>query len=282
MRLRRRQRAVLRSWRLRRVRQAPYHSEAAAALARRSRRRRRGARVQAQLHGLGAHPGRLAVPLAGIALCLALVAVVVTGADRVHGASVLGNQRVSAATIYAASGLDNRSVIGVDTAAAERRGMALDGIRTAHIQVGLPGRVTIAVAETRPALLWQTRTGAFTIDERGVAAAPPDDPTGLVQVQDLSGAIAALGDHLDPALVAAATAYGARFGNLRYEAGPGFELTTEEGWEVRLGTDAAAAARQSDLLAAFRQRVAGSQPRLAFLDLRFVSRPYYRLGGDSE
>lgn len=279
---RRRQRTVLRSWRLRRVRQAPhYRSEAAAVLARRSRRHRR-ARVTAKVGGLPVRPGTAVTTLAALALVAAVGAVLATGAHRIRGASVVGNQRVSAGAIYAASGLNGQSVLGLDTAAAAERVMALDGIRHAQIAVGLPRRATITVVETQPTLLWQSPTGVFAIDERGVAAPPPPDTAGLIQVHDLSGAIAAPGDHLDPSLVAAAAAYGSRFGKLRYEAGIGFGLTTVEGWDVRLGVDAAAAPRQADLLAAFRHHVAGRQDRVAALDLRSVDRPYYRLGETGE
>jgi hypothetical protein len=220
--------------------------------------------------------------LAALALVAALGAVLATGAHRIRGASVVGNQRVSAGAIYAASGLNGQSVLGLDTAAAAERVMALDGIRHAQVTVGLPRRATITVVETQLTLLWQSPSGVFVIDERGVAAPPPPDTSGLIQVRDLSGAIALPGDHLDPGLVAAATAYGSRFGKLRYEAGIGFGLTTVEGWDVRLGLDAAAATRQADLLAAFRHHVAGRQERVATLDLRSVDQPYYRLGETGE
>jgi hypothetical protein len=122
----------------------------------------------------------------------------------------------------------------------------------------------------------------LAVDERGLAVPPPPDVAGLARVRDSSGVLRAPGDHIDPGLVSAALAYAARFGELTYRADTGYIATSPEGWEVRLGTDAAAASRQLDLLAALRRDLAGQASAVAFVDLRFTNRPFYRLRGESE
>jgi cell division septal protein FtsQ len=279
----RRRRQVLRSWRIRRVRRAPAEqSEAAAALARRSRRRRRPDQLGALLRTLGAHPSRL-IPLGlAAALVVVLLAIVTSGVYRVHGASVSGNRRVSSVAIYAASGLDGANALRLDTTAAARRIEALDGIRQAKVSVGLPARVAITVEETRLALLWQGPAGTVAVDDRGLASVPPSDVAGLALVRDEGGVLQRAGDRLDPRLVPAALAFAARFGALTYHPDLGFSALSPEGWPVRLGRDATVAPRQLDLMAAVRQELADEAQSVAFVDLRYVNRPYYRLRGGSE
>lgn len=279
----RRRRQVLRSWRIRRVQRGPAaQSEAAAALARRGRRRRRPDQVGAALRGLAAQPSRLLTLGLAAALLVTLLGIVATGAYRVRGASVAGNQRVSSQAIYAASGLDGANALRIDAEAAARRIEALDGIRQAKVSVGLPARVAISVEETRLALLWQGPAGAWAVDDRGLATLPPTDASGLAIVRDEAGVLPRAGDRLDPRLVTAALAFAARFGPLTYHPDVGFSALTPEGWPVRLGRDATVAPRQLDLMAAVRQELADQASAVAFVDLRYVNRPYYRLRGGSE
>jgi cell division septal protein FtsQ len=274
---------LLRRWRSRRLSQpgaAP--SAAAEALARRGRRRRRGAGLAAAVEALSRRPGRLLPALLGAAVIFTLGAVAASGADRIRGAEVSGQRRVSAGAIYAASGLEGARVLGLDTAAAERRVAALAGIRRARVQVGLPARARIAVEEVPLALLWRNGAGLFAVDEDGLAGAPPADASGLVPVEDLAGAIARPGDRVEAALVAAAVAFAARFGPLTYRAETGFSATSREGFALRLGTDASQAARAEALLLALAPELARQAGDVDYVDLRFLDRPYYRLRGGTE
>jgi hypothetical protein len=280
---RRRRRRVLRSWRLRRVQSGPTsQSEAAAALARRGKRRKRPVPLAWTRRRRLRRPARLGLALALAGLVLALGGVVATGADRIHGASVAGNRRISSQAVYLASGLDGSRALGADTAAAARRIEALDGIRRAEVRVWLPNRAAIRIEETRLALWWHGPKGTFAVDEQGLVLAPPGDPKGLVPVEDPAGTVQRPGQRLERALVDAALAFAARFGSLSYRPETGFSALSPEGWEVRLGQDAATAPRQLDLLGAVRRELSGRPTEVAFVDLRFVNRPYYRLRGGSE
>jgi hypothetical protein len=280
---RRRRRQVLSRWRQRQL----HHPAPAAALRvrRPARRARRQPDVRSPGAALGAvrrYRGWLVPIVAATALVISAGYIAFSGAYKVHGAAVSGNQRVSARAIYEASGLQGASIFALDTAAAERRIMALDGIRQARVRAALPARVAIAVEETRPALLWQSDGAVVAVDEGGLALPAPADPAGLARVRELGTTLRAPGERIDPALVDAALSFAARFGDLTYRPGVGFATTTPEGWEVRLGTDGRLAPRQVTLLEAARAQLAGRGEPVAFLDLRYVSRPYYRLRGESE
>jgi len=273
---------MLRRWRLRQVHQAAPASAWIRGPGRRGRRPP-GSRLSAALVDvLARHPGRLVPALAVAGLAIAGAYVAFSGAYMVHGATVSGNQRVTARVIYEASGLHGTSILGADTTAAAQRIMALDGIRQARVRTVLPNRVAIVVEETQPALLWQSEAAVVAVDEGGLALPAPADPGGLVRVRDLGNTLQAPGQRVDPLLVDAALAYAARFGDLAYRPDIGFTAASPEGWEVRLGTDARQAARQVTLLAAARTQLAAQSPAIALLDLRVVSRPYYRLRGETE
>jgi cell division protein FtsQ len=213
-----------------------------------------------------------------------LVAAVVAGtflwrapAFRVHGARVTGNQRVSAEIIYAASYLDGAWAFTVSRADAQRRVELLDDVRTARVRVAWPARAAIEVEETAAVLLWSTPAVNLAVDETGRAIVPPADSAGLVSVRDETGLLAAPGDRLPEATFHAALADTAAFGGLTYRRAEGFVARTADGWEVRLGNDAGVVDQQVRLLSALAAQLAPVRGSVAVVDLRFPSRPYYRL-----
>lgn len=279
----RQRRRVLRSWRVRRAAAVPVlQGEAAAALARRKVRRRRLIPAGRRLRALAAQPARLLAAASAAGLLVVLGWAIASGSYRIRGASVSGNVRISAPAVYAASGLDGVSVFTVDEAEAARRVMALDGVRAARVKVALPSRAAIVVEESRPVLLWQAEGVTLAVDETGLAVPPPLSADGLVPVRDLGGTLRAPGDRITPQQVSAALAFGARFGVLLWRPETGFSATSPEGWEVRLGSSPLLAPQQLDLLGAMRRELSSRGQNVAFIDLRFVHRPYYRLRGEGE
>ena len=145
----------------------------------------------------------------------------------------------------------------------------------------MPNRGTSRVVETAPALLWQTGASAVAIDEGGRAIPLPPDgawAAGLVRITDATGQPPAIGSLIGAGTVAAARAYQERFGALEWR-GPaeGFRATTEDGWTVILGADAGQAPLQAATLQAFRRGLDTPVDSVGLVDLRFPSRPYYRL-----
>ena len=255
--------------------------EAAAALARR-RVRRRLTPAGPRLRRLAAHPSRVVAALSAAGLVAMVLWIAMSGHYRIHGASVTGNARVSAPAVYAASGLEGASVFTVDVNEAESRILALDGIRGARVQVGLPARAAIAVEESRPVLLWQTEGVVLAVDEQGLAVPPPLSGEGLVPVHDLAGTLQAPGERITPQQVAAALAFGARFG-LHLAAGDGLRGHQSRGLGGTPGQQRPSLPRVSwtSWPPSARSWRAAVRP---WRSSTYASsnRPYYRLRGESE
>ncbi|RIL11696.1 hypothetical protein DCC79_03945 [bacterium] len=240
-------------------------------------RRTAGWRQGLGLSRLKRHPSRVAG--AATAAVAALLGLHLAWSDRwvVHGAVVRGNQRVPAETIYAVSGLDAGRVFAVDLAAAVRRIETLEDVRRAEVGVAMPDRAWIRVEETAAVLRWDIPGARLGIDENGRAIPLDGVDASLVHVRDESSRIRAPGDRLPPALIAAAQAFGGRFGPLGYRSDAGFVIQTAEGWPVWLGVDAGSLDQQAATLDALRQKLAGSGQTVEVVDLRFPRGPYYRL-----
>lgn len=280
----RRRRRIARLWRARRGRAAV----AAAAPPAPDATPRVRARHRAPTPDLGApvaallgNPSRVAALGASIVLSAMLVHLFTGPRFRVHAATVTGNQRLKAAAIFAQSGIDGRLVLAIDEAAVIARLKALADIRAAELELALPNRVTIRVVETMPVLLWQAPDGSVAIDDGGRAIPLPADPAvvaALLPVTDGTGPVPAVGAQLGAATVAAAQAYAARFGALTWRgAAEGFAASTADGWTVVLGADASQAALQAATLAALQRGVDAAADAIRLVDLRFPTRPYYRL-----
>jgi cell division septal protein FtsQ len=244
----------------------------------RPRRRAPTPSLRPSAAGLRRHPARI-VSLAGAALLLAATLhLLLSTAYRVYGATVTGNRRLPAEVVYAASGLDGASVFRVDPAATAARIMDLDDVRRAEVRLALPARVRIAVEETTLVLLWNG-PARLAVDDTGRAVVAPADVAGLLPVTDESAVLRQPGERLPAGTVEAALAYGYRFGSLRYRSDVGFLAVAPDGYEVRLGADAADAERRLALLEALEARLAPEASAVEVVDVRFMERPYYRLRG---
>lgn len=280
----RRRRRIARLWRARRGRGAealetPRPADATPRV--RVRHRAPTPDLGAPLAALLGNPSRVAALGASFVLGAMLVHLFTGPRFEVRAATVVGNQRLRAAAVYAQADIDGRRVVAIDADRVVARLKALADIRDATIEVSLPNRVTIRIVETAPVLRWQSPAGDVAIDDGGRAIAVPADAAtaaALLRVADASGAPPAIGAVIGLGTVAAAQAYAPRFGDLTWR-GPaeGFAVTTADGWTVLLGADAALAARQAATLAAFQRGLDADPSSIERVDLRFPSRPYYRL-----
>lgn len=254
-------------------------------VSRRSRRRRRtpGLRLVARVSDLRSNPSRLAAGAGALLLLLLATGLWFSDAYQIDVVTVEGNSRLPGAAIVAASRLRHQRVFTADTAAAARRVATMPDVRTAEVRVSLRGGAAISIVETEPALLWHSAQGTWVVDERGRVIDLPADTRGLVAINDETGVVGRPGDRLPAKLLEAGRSYGASYGQLMYRADVGFIATTSEGWQVRLGIDAQNAARQAAVLDALRTKLNGDgAPQVALVDLRFASRPYYRLKGQGD
>ncbi len=215
--------------------------------------------------------GIAALLFAGLAYILASPGYEIVGAD------IRGNDRTSAAVIYAVSGLDGRSVFSVDVDAASERIMELPDIDRATVAVRLPHHVSITVDETEILLLWRVGESSIAIDSTGRVITPPASmaPDAVPTIYDESATPLAVGAIVPVNVLDAALAYGSSFGSLIWD-GEGFATVGGAGWRVRLGADASLAAHQRSVLDSLIDQAEGSTASIQLVDLRFPSRPFAR------
>ncbi len=229
------------------------------------------------------HPSRLLSAAASLGLFAVAVWLVVSPSQRVSGAVISGNIRLGNGALYAASGLEGRHVLTVDPRVAEAAVEALPEVRRAWVSLAVPARAEIRVEETQPLLLISGISGAMAVDEVGTVMPPPADPArlaALIPVRLASGEPPAVGSSIGPERVAAALALSKRFERLVWDDEHGYVAATEDGWELRLGQDPALVSRQLAVLDALSQRLAPWSDAVEMVDLRYPTRPYYRIRGE--
>jgi len=92
----------------------------------------------------------------------ALVTLLVAPAFHVSRVDVSGNERLTAAQVLAAAGLDHPgSVFQVDPGEIERRLTSTAWVRSASVGTQLPDRVRIAIDEWQPAAVYRAAGGPF-------------------------------------------------------------------------------------------------------------------------
>jgi cell division septal protein FtsQ len=247
---------------------------------RRRRHRAPTPRLAIDLRVAARHPRRLLALACLVGGAGAAIALADSDTFRIHGATVSGARRVSAETIYGLSGLEGRSIFRARTDQAEQRIEVLADVRNASVQVSLPNRAWIAIEEVQPLLVWESDAGALGVGADGRALTLAGPRPDLVHVEDEVGLLGGPGSALPIGLVDAALAFGARYPQLSYRSDSGFVLQVPEGWEARMGTSADEAERRLAILEAIRHELSGPAAAVAFADLRFLERPYYRLLAD--
>ena len=105
---------------------------------------------------------------------------------RVTGATVLGNNRLSAEEINAVLGVSGDSIFMIkpDKVSTQLL-MNYPELATAQVSVSPPNHVQVTVVERQPVILWQQSGGMTWIDAMGVAFVPRGQVTGLVVVDGL-------------------------------------------------------------------------------------------------
>lgn len=100
-----------------------------------------------------------------------------------HEATILGNQRVSAQDINSVLGITNQSSVLLNPAQIEYNiRTAFPEISGAYVQVDLPAKVTITVAERQPVAAWSQAGQVVWLDAQGYAFPPRGQVDGLVTV----------------------------------------------------------------------------------------------------
>ncbi len=215
--------------------------------------------------------GLILAVIAGLALWIAL-----SPRFYVLNAEVVGNSRIPAGEVLAASGLERLHILWVDEREAEARILArLPSLREARVSCRLPARCTIAVVERDPLVAWDTGERLVWVDAAGgafpasrplegrwlVVGPLPTDENGLVDREVLVG-------------LAELERLGFAPGRIGYRPGRGLVLDDPAGWRVILG-QGSGMERRLQVYALVRKHLLdrGVHPR--FVDVRFPDAPYY-------
>ena len=219
---------------------------------------------------------------AGLLLVLLLVLGYLFTAPRftVRSATVRGNRLVDAALIFRASGLQGKNVFRVNTAAAARAIEELPYVKRAHVWVRLPAKVAIVVEEYTPRWVWVSGGERFWIDEAGNVLPYGGELEGSITVVDRSGQPLAAGSRLAPELIETLQALHflmPELSQVTYDPTVGFVVEAGPGWPVRIGRTPEHLATKVTILERLVTELSRRGADVAFIDLRFPERPYYRL-----
>jgi cell division protein FtsQ len=214
--------------------------------------------------------------LVAVACAAAIVAVATGPFWRIRDIDIAGTHHVSVDSVVAASDLVGAQAFTASAARARARLLALPAVRDARVEIHIPDRAIVTLAERVPVLRWTAAATDWLVDGDGVVFASIDPRAGpTAGVSDERGPRKA-GDRIDPALVDAALKL-TRLGpqELRPDAtsprvvltagGNGLVLRVAAGWEIRFG----GAERIDDKIALARRYLRDNQQRkLDYVDVR--------------
>lgn len=117
--------------------------------------------------------------LAGlIGLGLATNFVFTSNAFRIEQVNVTGTQNDALIHTIQRMGRQGENIFLVNVPSLKERVEALPLVASADVSKQWPNQLTVAVTERRPALLWQTPQGTYSVDSQGVVIAPASQTPG--------------------------------------------------------------------------------------------------------
>jgi len=206
----------------------------------------------------------------------AIVAASIGSFWRIRDVAIEGAHHVAVDTVVTTTGLLEAQSFTASAARARERLLKLPAVRDARVDIRIPDRVRVVLMERSAIARWVSGGSEWFVDAEGVLFSSLD-PRGApdVRVTDEQKPRQA-GDHLDPALVDAATKL-ARLGpqDLRPDAtsprvvlaagATGLVLRVAAGWEIRFG----GAERLDDKIANVRRFLRENpQRKLDYVDVR--------------
>jgi len=196
----------------------------------------------------------------------------------VYEARVVGNQLVPAEAIYQNSGLEGTSIFWVNPAQVEAILARLPNIKGARVHCGLPGRVTIAVVERQPQVIWQQGERRYWVDEEGTVLPALGELAEATVIVDLEERPVQPGDRVDPQVIAGAQKLRAllpELTTLQYAPHTGLSFQSEQGWPIYMGQGEDMEQKVA-IMRALLQEIAAKGIQPQFIDLRFKGSPYYK------
>jgi hypothetical protein len=240
-----------------------------------------GVEVQVPVLTLSFSPAALAMAVAGLA-CAGLLFLLTAPMFRVEIPQVRGLQYLTPDAVVNAAGLTGGNVFLVSPAdAAAEIVRKIPAVQSAAVTVDVEGKVTIAVLERDPILLWVQDGGSYWVDSNGVFFPALAERSDLVrlEVRAQGPAIAFDGAaDIDPLVIVhtleltVALPSGTQ---LIYDAGHGLGMMDPGGWMVYFGTSGDIP-QKLDMYRRLIDSLTGQGIRPGMISIENLQQPFYR------
>jgi len=227
--------------------------------------------------------------VAGLLMLVGAIGLVVYGFTAtkffVYGAEISGVHHLKAEDVYLAAGIDEQNIFWVRSGQVEQLLGQLNGVKSARVSCGLPARVSIAVEEREPAVMWrvQIQDRDWWLDEEGVVLPYHGDVNNTIFVVDSSTPQLREGDRIKPeGAVASVLQLATALPQVKvffYRADQGFSFTlkSEDGsheWPVLIGTSEDLT-HKIQILQKLIDYLAAHNIRPRYIDVRWADHPVY-------
>jgi len=198
----------------------------------------------------------------------------------IYSPIVVGNQRVPANEIIAASQMETWHVVWLQPERVSALLLAkMPELGTAFVWCGLPADCTIQVTERQPVFEWRQGQVRTWVDAEGVAFPARGQTPDMPVVQVAAGVQAPLpGNRVDAGLVETMSALAQvlpEIKSYRFTAERGIEFSDPKGnWPVYIGVGSDAAERVA-MWKALSTSLASRSTRPTFVDVRYPTAPFY-------
>lgn len=199
---------------------------------------------------------------------------------RVSTVEVVGAERMSPATVVAATNALGESMFTADLAAIQRSVYALPLVSSARVERDWPATIRIVLEERRPWGTWEQAGVAYIIDREGVVLGVGRAPEGAPVIRSSEPGSRIVGDRVDYQAVDAAAEIAERLprqlgttvAEVAFIKGKGVQVTTADG-QVALFGDSSSIAYKLAVWAALAAEARQRHIPYTIIDLRYGNRP---------
>lgn len=203
----------------------------------------------------------------------------------VYSAEISGAHHLKAEGIYLAAGIDEQSIFWVRPRQVEQVLGQLNGIKSVQVKCSLPARVSIAVEEREPVVMWRllVQERDWWLDEEGVVLPYHGDVKNTIFVVDSSTSQLHEGDRIKPeGAVASVLQLHSALPKVEiffYEENQGFSFVQESAdgtqkWPVLVGTSEDLT-HKIQILQTLTDYLAAHNIRPRYIDVRWADHPVY-------
>lgn len=226
---------------------------------------------------------RILIGVAGLGAIVALIALYLSPAMRVHDIEVAGAAQVDPGKVRELAALDGDSMLHLNTSYAEEQIRFLPLVNDVRIERRWPQTVRIIVSERQPWGYWQVGDTHYVIDSEGVVLANVPPAEGAPVIKDSNPVRLLPGDRVDLDAVQLTrtliervpAALALNIVSFDYSGAQGLALVTDAGYRVVVG-DSQNVDYKLAIWKAMEDQLGRESMPGHVLDLRFRDRPSFQ------